>query len=107
MKYIKKFEKTNRDIKKGDYAKLNFQTLNSELNSFFRNNFCKIIETNGYSPIWFKFGFQYIPDELVEFFNKQGKYYVYHIQLSTDDVVDYARTIEDLELKLSTKKFNL
>ena len=107
MKYLKTFERLNRDIKKGDYAIINFEPRNQGISVFFKNNICKIIDIRGTNPIWIKFGYEYVPDELIECFDKKGKYYVYHIELYSSDVEKYARTKKELELELQANKFNL
>ena len=109
MKYIKTFEKLDRTIKKGDYAIINFDTTNPEVTDFFKNNICKIIDVRkGSHHKWIQFGYENVPDELIEWFNKKsGKYYIYHIDLNICDVQKYSKNKEELELELQANKFNL
>lgn len=107
MKYIKTFEKLYRKIKKSDYIKLNYNTNDSDINIFFNTNIGKIDDIIGYNPLWFTVKFESIPDNISDRFEKYKNYYIYRISFNNDDIEEYARTKEELELKLSTNKFNL
>ena len=104
MKYIKTFEKLDRNIKKGDYAIIGFKTTNPVVTEFFENNVCNIIEIKG---IWITFGYEYIPEEIKDYFYKSGKYYIYQIDLNFNDIYAFSISKEKLELEVATKKFNL
>jgi len=106
MRYLKSFETNEHktpDV--GDFILIKYNSINPGVSEFINNFPAKILKIR-YG--WFTFGYKFVPDDISIHFNKEGDYYIYDIDLRvSDDILEFGRTIEELYLKLDTKKYNL
>jgi hypothetical protein len=111
MKYIKKFESILNKIEKGDYALFHYDKLaeysyntklTPELKSFINDNIgiVDIVSVEGNN--WIYVIYDNVPYNLLHKFNNGSG-----ILLDKDALVDFSKSKEDLEDKISAKKFNL
>lgn len=119
MKYLKKFESilynesdySEDDIQKGDYALFYYDKLaeyayharlTPELKTFINDNIGIINIVSAKQNTWIEVIYENIPDNIKFKFDSYGR-----ILLQKDALKYFARTKEELEQKISAKKFNL
>jgi len=119
MKYIKTFESilnkeieySEDDITDGDYALFHYDKLaeyayhvklTPELKAFINDNIgiINVISDKHYD--WIDVIYENIPDDIKYKFSSNGS-----IMLQKDAIVDFAKTKEELKIKLVSKKYNL
>lgn len=103
---FEKFEKKPK-LKKGDYVichtMYNTSSLTKdEINSFLDNNMGQYVKYD--SSADFRYGVKYenVPHKLESLFKDEGLYW-----LSKDEIFDWSKNRQELELKLITKKYNI
>ena len=105
MKHIKKFEQINNKPEIGDYVlcKAPNSALNPYLIDYLNSNFGQIVDefTTNTMGINYYVEYENIPEELKPKFLKSKRIY------REDSIIEYAKTKEELEVKLSAKKYNL
>ena len=110
MKYIKTFESMNI-MNEGDYALFYYDEIaqfaysvrfSQELKELINNNIGKIKHISNSTYNWISVEYDNIPSNLQYNFHHDGT-----ILLDKDNVVEYAKTKEELEIKLSINKYNL
>jgi len=110
MKYLKKFENINKP-KVGDYVIVHTNFANKDVNTFFMSTPIKIIDIyTRINPI--KDCIKAICDHskltnnVQNYFN-YSEIYGYTITLNLDDVVYFSDNIEDINIYLQSKNYNL
>jgi len=109
MKILKFNENLTDDIKIGDYALMKVVIRRSFIPSdqvFYKyinttiGKICKIRKYNGINVLY-----ENVPDEIKGYFG--GSDGLYERNFSFDELFEYGNTIEELKIKLETKKFNI
>ena len=110
MKYLKKFEHKiiSKPVSEGDYiiAKING---NDNVAKFINNNIGQIVLIN-IGPSWLSVTYENVPDIIIDYFTvieDKKNTFLYNYTIHIGDVIDFAKTKEELELQLSTNKFNI
>jgi len=106
MRYIKEFEKkTNVEISRGDYVLMNYTPSHKTLIdlSNFINNTIGIVSKISDDFIYVKY--DAVPITLQRFFDKTNE--INCRMMYIEDIVDFAKSKEELELKLQANKYNL
>jgi hypothetical protein len=99
---IKIFEEYNNKPEVGDYVLINYKIkYDKDFESFINNNIGKLFEVD------FKFNeieveYENVPENI-----KKIWFYNNTVVFNISDIVEYGKTIEELELKLASKKYNL
>jgi hypothetical protein len=99
---IKIFEEYNNKPEVGDYVLINYKIkYDKDFESFINNNIGKLFEVD------FKFNeieveYENVPENI-----KKIWFYNNTVVFNISDIVEYGKTIEELELKLAINKYNL
>jgi len=110
MKILKFYESLTDDVKIGDYALMKIAVYNSFVTSdkiyykYINTTIGKICNIRKYNGI--NISYENVPYEIKGYFcnNSDG---LYERNFSNDELFEYGKTIEELQLKLQTKKFNI
>ena len=116
MMYIKLYEELDEPIEVGDYIIREEDRFN-ELKPFFKENYGVVVDIprstkkdkknvlGEVSLIQYIIQYYNVPKELYNFFNrKNGNFYRY---CSLDEIIYHSKNKEDVEMKLSTQKYNI
>jgi hypothetical protein len=108
MKYIKTFEDYPQHPQPGDYLSINRDGIRGEYRDFINRTICKLINYNHESnEIYVRY--DDVPENLkVEFYKiGTGSSSGYYKSFGIRDIVDFAPTKKELQLKLKAMKYNL
>ena len=106
MKYIKKFENLKDEPEVGDYTiciSPNF-VVNEKLIDFIESNIGRITKMYDVSSLKSKkyyILYDNVPISLEYYFDKNTRIF------NEDEIIEFAKTKEDLEIKLQANKYNL
>jgi len=113
MKYLKHFE-YNEDppyINDGDYVLFYYSEtenyayhigLDTKLKEFINNNIGYVITSSSINNEWINVQYDNIPKDIVYKFNKGNE-----VLLTKHNILEVAKTKEELEMTLSANKYNL
>jgi len=117
MKYIKKFEDNYTHVEVGDYVILNTKyngNSNKELDKYYyflRHNIGKVLSYKWKGLFNVLVGYEDIPEDILEFLPKDTVIVpnkTYYTQWFSDKVIlYYAKSLEELETKIESEKYNL
>jgi len=103
MKFLKKFNE-NLDYNVGDYVLVTPESvanMSKEYADFVSNNYGKIVKIPSNRINLTAIKYDNIPQNMMKYFKNNTSMFF------NPEIVDYAKTKEELELKLSSRKYNL
>lgn len=118
MKYIKIYEDVSDEPKEGDYVICNRLTITTSkdddetldiLEKFLENNIGKVLNIIGKRNQLYVIFYKNVPKRIELYFRKIDffKKPTYNIFMIRDEIVNFAKSKDELKLKMSTKKYNL
>jgi hypothetical protein len=100
MKYIKKYENINSDLKVGDYVLIKSTFSIEKLKDFINKTIGQITQIDIDNIVYVKY--TKIPFELIQYFDANGGRYFQNKQ-----IIEFDKDIEKLKLKIDSKKYNI
>ena len=112
MKYIKKFENHIDDIQIGDYVICHEDSdsnRSNELVDFVNNNIGRIVSHGYYSADDYNITFDNIPKKFKknDYFSIKDGDKEYSRYMQKNEIIDWSKNKEELELKLAVNKYNI
>jgi len=114
MKHLKTLETISNDPQIGDYVIIKSYSPVDEVNDFINNNIGQIIDISqskySFSKYRLSIIYDNIPSEIKQYFennNIKGTFYDGFRDYKFSDIIEYSKNKEDLEIILSSNKYNL
>jgi len=108
MKYLNKFEKFGKfeyKPKYGDYIKIKHYSKNIDLSIYYETHIGKVIDCGDENIL---VAYKEKPEEsILKYFYYNNERDDYSEIFSINNIVEFGKTKEELELKLASKKYNL
>ena len=111
MKILKFYENIEYDFEVDDYVlvKINITSIilknRIEINNYINNTIGKVYKFNNEKHIIYVL-YENVPENIQHYFNKKGNSNFYR-GFDFDRIVEHSKTIDELKMKLKTKKFNI
>lgn len=104
MKYLKEFDRLYSNYPDvGDYVIINTTSKGAELKEFINNNI-GVATSVGANTL--RVSYENIPDSIIMHFHRDDEGRLFSVEM-IEDIVDFAKTKEDLEIILNANKYNL
>ena len=109
---FKIFENLKSELKVGDYVLMRSNASAKELLEFINNNIGQVIKINNFEDLRIRVRYNNIPDNVIPWFGFAERQFPPSIRTAArifdiNQIVEFAKTKEELELKLAAKKYNL